>query len=433
MNLVVFAPANKNSAIGRMTALVTRQLVARGCRVTIVRTEAKHLLSTEVHDFASRIVPWNCEAEVLALIDSADARIYQVGDNFDFHAGCIHWLARFSGLVCLHDFFLGSLFHAWAQANRAQAEIVLQCWYGEEKAKRFFGFSESGSFIEGTHNDTPMTEWICSQATGVITHSGWGCERVVNSCPGPVRVVPLAYDAPGAVAAGAINTPTIDQTLQLLTIGHVNPNKRIASVIEAIGTSPRLKQHVVYRLVGAVQPEVKKSLSLLATRLGVRLTISGEVDENTLADAILRSDVISCLRWPALEAASASMIEAMLYGKAAIVTDTGFYAEIPSSCVVKIAPNNEINEIRIALEKLLEDRNEIKKLEVEAQRWSSQTFTAENYARQLIDVIEEISTTAPALQAIDHFCGILQEWSPANASLSTTELLQPLEMFERYN
>lgn len=85
-----------------------------------------------------------------------------------------------------------------------------------------------------------------------------------------------------------------------------------------------------YRLIGAVEPEVMSSLSALAARLGVNLVISGEVDDNELERAFTESDVISCLRWPALEAASASAIEVlMLYGKAVIVTDTGFYADIP--------------------------------------------------------------------------------------------------------
>lgn len=54
MKLIVFTPANTKSAIGRMTALVTRELIAQGSEVTVVRTEAKHLLSTDVHDFGTR-------------------------------------------------------------------------------------------------------------------------------------------------------------------------------------------------------------------------------------------------------------------------------------------------------------------------------------------------------------------------------------------
>ncbi len=432
MNLIVFTPATTKSAIGRMAAMVTRALMAQGCEVTVVRTEAKHLLSTEAHDFGARVLTWDDEAEVGALIRHADAGIYQIGNNFDFHAGAIHWISAFPGLVCLHDFFLGHLFYGWAQAHRAQAGTVLQRWYGDEMAERFFCFPDGSSFIEGTRELMPMTEWICSQADGVITHSQWGVDRILNSCPGPIRVVPLAYDAPaGMVSTKAdLNIAVDDQALHILTIGHVNPNKRVESVIQAIGRSPLLKKRVTYRLVGAVQPEMKDSLSTLADRLGVNLMISGEVDEATLAQAIIASDVISCLRWPALEAASASAIEAMLYGKVVIVTDTGFYTEIPDSCAIKITLENEIDELQSTLEALIQNKIDAKKMKTEAQLWASKTFTAENYSNMLIGTVSQTFLTAPAIRAIGNLSRLLHQWSSLDDLSLTEEFIQPLHIFE---
>lgn len=431
MKLVVFTPAGKKSAIGRMAALLTRELIAHGCDVIIVRTESKHLLSADVHNFRAPILSWDKEAEVLTTIQNADACIYQIGDNHDFHEGCIRWLSAFPGLVCLHDLYLGNLFYIWAQSDRSQAENILRYWYGEELTRQFFGFASSPSFIEHTCDVMPMTEWICSQADGVITHSRWGIDRVLNSCPGPVRVVPLPYDAPLAITNVPTNTFS-NKTLQLLTIGHVNPNKRISSVIEAIGRSVVLKQQVTYRLVGAVRPEVMNSLFALASRLGVTLVISGEVSESELAQAIMESDVISCLRWPALEAASASAIEAMLYGKAIIVTDTGFYSEIPDAYVVKISPDNEINALQSALEVLLEDRGKVHDIGSMAQQWALQTFNAQNYAKQIMEVTEQIARTVPARKAITNFCSILRQWSSAQSLFHAAELRDPLSIFEKH-
>lgn len=430
MKLIVFTPANTRSAIGRMAALVTRELVAQGCEVTVVRTEAKNLLSTDVHDFGTRVLPWDNDAEVRALIRSADAGVYQIGNSFEFHEGGVHWLAEFPGLVCLHDFFLGHLFYGWAQRHRAQAEAVLQFWYGKEMLERFFSFSNGESFIEAAHEVMPITEWICSQADGLVTHSAWGLDRVLNSCSGPIRVVPLAYDAPAALTNSTVNKAADGRTLQLLTIGHVNPNKRIASVIQAIGLSPLLRSRVNYRLIGAVEPEMMNSLSALAERLSVNLVISGEVDDNELERAITESDVISCLRWPALEAASASAIEAMLYGKSVIVTDTGFYADIPDSCVMKINQSNEIPELQTSLEVLLENKIRVKKLGESAQRWASQTFTTQNYAVQLIEIIEQISRTVPAKRAVDSFCNIMHKWSLNSDFFVSPTIINPLRPFE---
>lgn len=427
MKLIVFTPANTKSSIGGVAALVTRELVVQGCEVTVVRTEAKHLLSTDVHNFGTRVLPWDDDAEVQAVARSADACVYQIGDNFEFHEGGVHWLAEFPGLVCLHDFFLGHLFYGWAQTHRAQAQAILQSWYGEEAAERFFSFSDSESFIEGTREVTPMTEWICSQADGVITHSRWGCDRVLNSCAGPVRVVPLP---PDAIIHAVDNESSDNQALNIVAIGHVNPNKRIASVIRAIGQSHSLKQQVTFRLVGAVQPEIRDSLTALATSLGVNLVISGEVDESTLINTITESDVISCLRWPTLEAASGAVVKSMLYGKAVIVNDVGFYAELPNSCVIKIGLANEIAELKSSLEALLEDKIKLINLGKNAQHWASQTFTAGNYAMQLIEIIGQISRTFPAKMAVDSFCAILSRWSSNFSFFITPDIINPLSIFE---
>lgn len=427
MNLIVFAPANTKSSIGGVAALVTRELVAQGCEVTVVRTEAKHMVSADVHDFGARLLPWDNETEVRELIRNADAGVYHIGNSFEFHEGAVRWLAESPGLVCLHDFFLGHLFYGWSQTHRAQAQALLQRWYGEEMGKRFFRFSGSDSFIEGTRELMPMTEWICSQADGVITHSRWGCKRVLDSCSGPVRVVPLP---PDAIIHAIDNSPSESQTLNILAIGHVNPNKRISSVVQAIGQSHRLKKRATFRLVGAIQPEMRDSLMTLATTVGINLIISGEVDECTLIEAIRRSDIISCLRWPTLEAASGAVVKSMLYGKAVLVSDIGFYAELPDSCAIKISPDNEIDGLRSALEALLDDKTRVIDLGAEAQRWAAQTFTAKNYAAQLIEIVEELSRTIPAKMAIDNFCGILSRWSSNGDFFLTPDLLNALNLFE---
>jgi glycosyltransferase involved in cell wall biosynthesis len=430
MNLIIFTPAIRTSAIGRMAALVSRALATQGHEVTIVRTEREGLLHTETHNFGTTVLPWNDSVRLAKVFQLSDTFIYQIGNSYEFHQGGLHWLERLPGLVCLHDFYLGHLFSGWAHSRRAEAETVLRTWYGDDAAASFFELSNGNGFIEETRDISPMTEWICSLGHGVITHSNWGCERVMNSCPGPVRVVPLAYNAPGASASKNAQVLT-GEYLKILTIGHVNSNKRVESVIRAIGNSSLLKQRVVFRLVGLINPETVNSLSALAIKHGVRLQISGEVDEVALSQAIAESDAVSCLRWPSLEAASASAIEAMLYGKPVIVTDTGFYSELPDSCVLKISVDNEIGDLQSVLERLFDDRAQGALIGAQGQQWASQTFTAENYAREVIDMAEQTLTTKPVLDAVAYFCGVLNRWSAKSEHLDFKQLTGSLVIFEK--
>lgn len=430
--LVMFTPTNTKSAIGRMAALVTRTLSAMGCRVTVVRTEAAHLLDSQTHDFGSPVVRWDDQANVRNHIDKSDACVFQIGDNYEFHQGGVHWLDRQSGLVCLHDFFLGHLFHGWAQERLHQANSVLNAWYGEEAPDRFFGQSTSESFIENTANSMPMTEWICSQAYAVITHSQWGADRVLKSCPGPVRVVPLAYNKANSQAESVAraSTPHTPNTLNLLTIGHINPNKRVESIIKSIGSSRSLREQIHYRLVGAIQSDSAKALDTLAAQFSVKLTINGEVDDIKLNNAIRDTDVICCLRWPALEAASASAIEAMLHGKLVIVSDTGFYQEIPDGCAIKISPENEVDDLKKALNRLLNDRNLINSIGVRAMNWARETFTATNYAKQIVETIDQMIEISPTLNGISFHGNQLQGWLHKQSLSSKYIQFQNISIFE---
>jgi len=426
MKLLIFTPAVKTSAIGRMSCLVTHALVAQGHDVVIVRAEEKELLRRPSHNFGTRMIPWNDEKQVLDAAAQCDIAVYQVGDNFLYHEGCVSWLARLPGVVCLHDFFVGHMFYAWAQENMDAANSILKHWYGDNVVKSFFKYPDNAAFIEGTKDEAPLVEWITSQALGVITHSRWGTPRLIRSCAGPVHVVPLAYDAPGESTMTPDYEPNKFGRMKLLTIGHINRNKRVASVIRAIASSPLLKQNVVYRLVGSIDPDTALDLSALANGLRVNLVISGSVDDTELAIAVGETDVMSCLRWPSLEAASASAIEAMLYGKATVVTDTGFYGEIPDDCVEKISHEDEINELRTTLERLYSSPGARAAMGERARQWASSTYSADNYARQLVDTSIASQRLRPRVIAKAYFVRVMKQWGASDELLHAEETLGSL-------
>jgi len=424
MKLILVTPTIKASAIGRMACLVTKSLVAIGHTVVVVRAEIKPLFNAPTHDFGVDMIRWDDEQGVLDAAADADAVVYQIGDNFPYHEGCLEWIERLPGLVCLHDFFLGHLFFSWAERNREAADAVLKRWYGEEGARVFFDPSSDPDFIARTCNVAPMTEWICSQAIGVITHSRWGTPRVIRSCAGPVEVVPLAYDAPVDFSAVTAPSPSRHASVfRLLTIGHINPNKRVANVIRAIASSPLLRAQCVYQLVGHIQPAAIIQLSTLASSLRVNLVVTGEADDATLARAVAEADIVSCLRWPSLEAASASAIESMLYGKATIVTDTGFYHELPEGCVEKISHDDEIANVRRALERLFTDSTARTALGGRARQWASTTYVPENYAHRIADMSKVCMKTRPVADAEHFFNGVMRNWGASSELLRASELM----------
>lgn len=426
MKLVIFTPVLQASAIGRMARLVVKALCGMGHGVTVVRTELAECSSGEVLDFGVPVLNWADDSAVRGASANADSLVYQIGDNFAYHAGGVGWLERLSGIVCMHDFFLGHLFCGWARSDTQRATAVLERCYGDEAARTFFRHASSPQFIDATHQTAPMTEWIAQQARAVISHSGWGMDRVLTACQGPVRVVPLAYEAP--LVAEVVSQHS--ERLQVLTVGHVNPNKRAEQVIRALGADKRLRGATSYTLAGAVQPEMRRRLEALAQTLGVDLSVRGEVTGAELGRLLSQADVVCCLRKPTLESASASTIEAMLSGCTVVVEDVGFYAELPDEYVRKIRPEHEEEDLRKVLLTLVNERRDGKQRNERAAAWARQTFSAENYAHQLVELVQASQKAMRVSETMQAYASLLNRWGENESLLTLLPTLEPLKIFE---
>jgi glycosyltransferase involved in cell wall biosynthesis len=430
MKIVMFSPAHKLSAIGGVACEVTRALLSNGHRVTVIRTEEKALHDKPTHDFSANLIPWDDYEQIIALSSQADACVYLIGDNYGLHRGCLEWLPRLPGIVCLHDKFLGNLFRTWALHHLRQADEILRSWYGDRVAKGYFEWPNSQASLLKAANLAPMTEWICAMACGVVTHSTNGIHRILGSCPGPVHVIPLSLTKKIDSTIEPKRIDSADGKFHLLTVGYVNPNKRVPIVIQAIGNSALLRERTIYRLVGKIEQRIARQLSELAKNLSVNLMISGEIDDMALDLALKEADAISCLRWPALETGSGSCVEALLYGKPCMVTDTGFYHEIPDCYVKKIDPLKEIESIQKTLEELCENGELRYALGTKAQRWARSTYTPENYAQELIGIILSSNKAKPFISAVTFFTDIMNGWGASENLINLDDTIAPLRLFE---
>ena len=235
-----------------MACLVSRRLIAHGHRVVVIGTEAEKHIQGGLQDFETEPLFWRDSKRIRAELTDADIVVYQIGNSYEYHRGVLEWIDRVPGIICLHDFFVGHLFYEWAKDHREEAVRVLGHWYGGEVAGRYFLIDSSEQFIETTSKIAPMTEWICSKGLAVATHSAWDCERVLRSCPGPVFVTPLAFELPISDLSDKKKSEE-GPRFKILTFGHINKNKRVDSVIRALGQNLKLRLHSQYRLVGRIE------------------------------------------------------------------------------------------------------------------------------------------------------------------------------------
>lgn len=429
MRVLFFTPCLLVSAIARVSNLIVDALVEQGHVVTVVRTEDEAFIKGQTYIFNAEIICWNNIEKVNYEVSNSQLLIYQVGDNYQYHRGCLEWLVNVPGVVCLHDNFIGHLFWSWAEKiGRPTAKDILIRLYGDAVAASFFNHNSSADFIEYASKRAPMTEWIAEMATALVVHSSWAFERIVKVARGPVEVIPLPYDKPVATSDDKSKNSANDK-FTLLTIGHVNQNKRYESIIRAISNSNDLKQKILFRIVGSVEPSMREFLQSLADKFSVNVAILGPVDSQQLVAEIESADIMCCLRWPALESASASTIEAMLYGKAIIVTNTGFYSELPSECVLKVDPENELDHLQSALESLISSSRLREDLGLLAQKFAFETFRADTYAVKILTLPARINRTNLICVVANGFANQLKRWGARKSSLMIGNVVAPLDIF----
>lgn len=434
MNLLYFSPVSKSSAIGRMNADVVKALMESGHQITVVATDAHPLDFTKTHAFETSVIHWTNQASVSNKAITCDQLVYHIGDNYGFHVGAIKWISRMPGLTCLHDFYLGNLFYGNYAIDRNHQHYfnVVKQLYGEATANSYFIPMSAVDRIERTFQSAPMTEWIASLSSGLITHSSWGLDKITKHFSGPTRVIPLSYLTPHIDIDSA---PSVSDKIRILTVGHMNPNKRIDSIIEAISGSPHLKQYATLQLVGPISADHSGKIKALADKLGVSISIHGSVDEDLLRRFFVDADISCCLRNPTLEAASASTIEAMQYGKAVIVLDHGFYKELPDDCVCKIPVDNEVAGLRNQLELLCKDQAYRKRLGEKAKNYAIHTFRPEQYARNIIEMCAQVPKASICRdrvnQATQYYKTMLESWGAGNLVLSHQDVVIPMEFIQK--
>ena len=331
LRLLWAGPWNERSAIGFFGTVVARELVALGHQVEVVRTEIGPCLSVPART-APGLIHLPGSQSITELVDKFDGVIVNLGNHYGFHGGAIPLLREVSPLIILHDAWMGGFLDGWREAAGDDAWRV-------------------DRFVRGLSDDASGIELFCALASGAIVHGPHYLALANRGCPGPVATLQLAY------TAEKIPPPRpIGDALVVATIGQVNATRQADQVIRAVGTSERLRHRVDYILAGPVEPEERAGLLDLARSVGAREPqFTGWLSDEALRTLIGGTDVICCLRYPALEGGSASLITAMLSQRPTLVSNHASYAGIPNEAVMKCVPGHETADVQFHLEAILDE------------------------------------------------------------------------------
>ncbi|MGH3001543.1 MAG: glycosyltransferase, partial [Gaiellaceae bacterium] len=179
----------------------------------------------------------------------------------------------------------------------------------------------------------PLSGTVLDRARGLIVHSDYVAERArVAGYDGPLWQIPhpawpMAEVVPATDVSGA---PLIG------CFGYLNMNKRIPELLEAFASFRRDHPGARRLLVGAAGErfDVDRRLERLGLVDGVQRL--DYVPEDRMWSLMAACDVLVNLRYPTMGETSGSAIRALSLGKALVVSDVGWFSELPDDAVLKV-------------------------------------------------------------------------------------------------
>jgi glycosyltransferase involved in cell wall biosynthesis len=270
---------------------------------------------------------------------SADVALYHVGNDPDAHGWIVDALERRPGVVVLHEYVLHHLV-AGITIGRGHGRGYLDAMERElGVAGRLLGLGVLDNLLpllwETQPERFPLAGGILDQARGLIVHSQFVAERArasgyegrlwrIPHPAWPMHDVMPAQDVDGAPLYGCF--------------GFLNMNKRIPELLQAFASLRRRRPGARLLLAGASSErfDLGRRLERLGLDHEAGVLQLGYVPEDRMWSLMAACDVLINLRYPTMGETSGSAIRALSLGKPLVVSDVGWFAELPDGVALKV-------------------------------------------------------------------------------------------------
>jgi glycosyltransferase involved in cell wall biosynthesis len=297
-----------------------------------------------IADYSTLLLPALCErvdvvvAEPGKRAPSADVALYHVGNDPDAHGWIVDALYERPGVVVLHEYVLHHLISGMT-IGRGDGRGYLDAMEREHGvAGRLLGLGVLDNLLpllwETQPERFPLAGTVLDHARGLIVHSDFVARQAraagyrgrlwrVPHPAWPMHAVEPAADVAGDPLIGCF--------------GFLNMNKRIPQLLQAFAALRRTRPGARLLLAGAAGERFDLSRRLERLGLGDEaITRLDYVPEERMWSLMAASDVLVNLRFPTMGETSGSVIRGLSLGKALVVSDVGWFGELPDDVVLKI-------------------------------------------------------------------------------------------------
>jgi glycosyltransferase involved in cell wall biosynthesis len=281
----------------------------------------------------------------------ADVVLYHIGNDAEAHGWILGRLRSRPGVVVLHDFVLHHLV-AGTTLGRGDARAYAEAL---ERDAGLAGRLVALGVVDGVlppvwETDPerfPLVGEVLRHASGVIVHSAYVERRVTAAgYKGPVWRIPHpSWPVPPADSSSKRSEGPV-----FGCFGNLNASKRLPELLAAFVLARPSQPRSTLILGGAIDPRIglTERLERLGLIEGEDVLVTGRLSEARLWELMREVDACVALRGPTMGETSGTVLRALSLGKPLIVSDTGWFSELPASVAAKVPVSGREAELLAA-------------------------------------------------------------------------------------
>ena len=318
-----------------------------------------------------------------------------MGNDHRYHAGMFTAMQRHPGVVVFHDFALQDFFLGLARERREwrlYLDEVDYC-YGRTAREQAAAALDRGATpaIVDRPLEFPLNRRLANSTEAIIVHSEWARARFAKLAP----AVPVKHIAMPIVLPANDRPRANNNEVHLASFGLVQPSKGIEHALRALASLKR-NHSFRYYLVGETNSffDVRE----LIRRYGLedRVEITGHVSLDEFKQHIDQTDIALNFRERTVGETSASLCRLMAAGVCSIVSDLGWYGELPGDSVVKIPLDGDTDAFFVAyLKRLIEDEPLRRRIGEKARAHAVAEHDVKERAADYLSFLHEVIDNRP--------------------------------------
>lgn len=346
-----------------------------------------------------------------------ERHLFQLGNNVD-HISIVDMLTRIPAVVVLHDITLLYLMETWCIRTFGDPTKLIDAVYkiggSRQAALVDFKFNVKAP-LGSAHTEVNCLQILNACCQRLITHSQFGkISAQAAGYTGPIDIIPHFANLTNKEQKRQRRIKwrkrwrASRETLVFTSLGFVTPNKRLPLVLEALAELPDSIGDWRYVIAGEDRdPAVRKTCNQLG--LQNRVIFMNYLTEEDFDGVLSGADALINLRYPTSGETSGTVCRALAHALPCVVSNHGWYAELPDSATYKAPPSPKSTcELINILKIMMLDRQTRQNKASQALAYAREELALKSVVQKYITAIEKTHDThtseKPGPGSVRHIC-----------------------------